>query len=91
MNRQAVPIIIYKPDGSLQGVNGEWAQQIDIYPTVLDMIGYQKPFRSWGVSLFGDKNQQPFTVNFLDNTYRYASGNYVCIFDGHKALGFMIK
>ncbi|MCT3700144.1 sulfatase [Elizabethkingia anophelis] len=91
LNKQAVPIIIYKPDGSLQGVNDEWAQQIDIYPTVLDMIGYQKPFRSWGVSLFGDKNQLPFTVNYMDNTYRYASGNYICVFDGHKTLGFYDK
>ena len=44
-----------------------------------------------GVSLFGDKNQLPFTVNYMDNTYRYASGNYICVFDGHKTLGFMTR
>ena len=91
LNKQAVPILIYKPDSDLQGVNDEWAQQIDMYPTILDMIGYQKPFRSWGVSLFGDKNQAPFVINYMDNTYRYASGNYICVFDGQKALGFYDK
>ncbi|WP_166520514.1 LTA synthase family protein [Elizabethkingia argenteiflava] len=91
LNKQAVPIIIYKPDGSLKGISDEWAQQIDIYPTVIDMIGYHKPFRSWGVSLFGDKNQPPFVVNYMDNTYRYAFGNYICVFDGQKALGFYDK
>lgn len=27
----------------------------------------------------------------MDNTYRYASGNYICVFDGHKTLGFYDK
>lgn len=92
MNQQtAIPIIIYKPDNSLKGENHEWAQHIDIYPTIMDMIGYQKPFRSWGRSLFGDPNQEPFVINYLDNVYRFASGNYICIFNGEKALGFYDK
>lgn len=91
MNKQAVPILIFKPDESVKGVNKEWAQQIDIYPTLLDMIGYPKPFRSWGISLLGDKTQAPFIVNYLGNTYRYASENYICVFDGKKAIGFYAK
>lgn len=47
INRYAIPIIIYKPNSKLVGVNNDLAQQIDIYPTILDMIGYNKPFRSW--------------------------------------------
>ena len=35
----------------MYGVSAELAQQIDIYPTILDMVGYNKPFRSWGRSL----------------------------------------
>src|SRR5690606_16437062 len=33
MNRSAVPILFYKPDGTYVGDNKELAQQIDIYPT----------------------------------------------------------
>lgn len=91
INRSAVPLMIYRPNSDLKGVDYRWAQQIDIYPTVLDMIGYHQPFRSWGVSLFGDERQAPFVVNYMDNTYRYASGNYICVFDGTKALGFYAK
>ncbi len=88
VNRTAVPILIYKPDGSLVGDNKELAQQIDIYPTILDMIGYDKPFRSWGRSLVGDTDVKPFAINRNGSQYQLLMGNYICLFDGNKATGF---
>ncbi|RYY30963.1 MAG: LTA synthase family protein, partial [Sphingobacteriaceae bacterium] len=76
LNRNAVPILIYKPDGSMKGINSELSQQIDIYPTVLDLIGYNKPFRSWGRSLVGDKDIKPFVISFNANQYQFQRGNY---------------
>ncbi|QAA83024.1 LTA synthase family protein [Aequorivita sp. H23M31] len=87
MNRSAIPILIYKPDGTFVGDNKDLAQQIDIYPTLLDIIGYSKPFRSWGRSLVGDKIEPPFVMNGTDY-YQLQRGNYICIFDGEKAIGF---
>lgn len=91
VNRQAVPILIYKPDGSLKGENSDFAQQIDIYPTLLDMIGYPKPFRSWGRSLVSKTNIPPFTINFNGNSYQLQRGNYICTFDGNKDIHFYDK
>lgn len=88
VNRTAVPILIYKPDESLTGINRELAQQIDIYPTVLDLIGYDKPFFSWGRSLMGDEKVPPFVINYNANQYHFMRGNYICVFDGQKAVGF---
>ncbi|KGO90840.1 LTA synthase family protein [Flavobacterium suncheonense] len=88
INRQAVPILFYKPDGSLKGEVKDLAQQIDIYPTVLDMIGYNKPFRSWGRSLVGDKKTLPYVVNFNANQYQFQRGSYICTFDGKNITGF---
>lgn len=87
INRQAVPIMIYKPDGSLQGVDTDFAQQIDIYPTILDMIGYPKPFRSWGRSLLQEKDIAPFVFNFNGSTYQFMQGKYIALFDGKEILG----
>lgn len=91
INRYAVPIIIYKPGSKYVGVDDDFAQQIDIYPTILDMIGYEKRFRSWGRSLLDKKTSQPFVINSTGTIYQYSRGNYICTFDGKKVLGFYDK
>ena len=91
INRYAVPIIIYKPNSNLVGINNDLAQQIDIYPTILDMIGYIKPFRSWGRSLFDTKTSTPFVINSTGTIYQFSRGNYICTFDGTNAIGFFNK
>ncbi|AMA49166.1 MULTISPECIES: LTA synthase family protein [Flavobacterium] len=91
VNRQAVPILIYKPDRSLKGENSDLAQQIDIYPTLLDMIGYSKPFRSWGRSLVNKTDIMPFAINFNGNSYQLQRGNYICTFDGNQDIHFYDK
>lgn len=89
--RNTVPILFYTADERFKGVNDDWAQQMDIYPTILDMMGYQKPFRSWGRSLVNPNGQEPFVVKFGSNLYQYMCGNYICTFDGKKAVGFYAK
>ena len=91
INRFAVPIIIYKPNSNFVGVDDDLAQQIDIYPTILDMIGYDKPFRSWGRSLLDKKSSAPFVINSTGSIYQYSRGNYICTFDGKNVLGFYDK
>lgn len=90
INRYAVPILIYSSNEEYIGVNSELAQQIDIYPTILDMVGYNKPFRSWGRSLVDNSldKMTPYVMNFNGQNYQYSKGNIICIFDGVKAVGF---
>lgn len=88
LNRRAVPILFYRSDNSLVGVNDKLAQQIDIYPTLLDLIGYDKPFRSWGRSLVSDDGVQPFVINHNASQYHLLRGNYICTFNGKEATGF---
>ena len=90
-NKNTVPILFFSPDEKYVGVNTDWAQQIDIYPTLLDMIGYQKPFRSWGRSLINEKQVAPFVIKYGSNMYQFMSGDYICTFDGKKAIGFYAK
>jgi phosphoglycerol transferase MdoB-like AlkP superfamily enzyme len=89
--RNTVPILFYTADERFKGINDDWAQQIDIYPTVLDMIGYRKPFRSWGRSLLSPGKIAPFVIKYSANMYQYMSGAYICTFDGKKAVGFYAK
>ena len=89
--RNTVPILFYTADERFKGINDDWAQQIDIYPTILDMIGYEKPFRSWGRSLVSKSEVPPFVMKYSSKLYEYMSGNYICTFDGKKAVGFYAK
>ncbi len=91
INRFAVPILFYKPNSDLIGVDDNLAQQIDIYPTILDIIGYPKPFRSWGRSLVDKDSQTPFVINSTGEITQFMKGNYICTFDGQKAIGFFDK
>jgi phosphoglycerol transferase MdoB-like AlkP superfamily enzyme len=90
-NLHTVPILFFSPSEKYKGVNNDWAQQIDIYPTLLDMIGYDKPFRSWGRSLISNDKVLPFVMRYSSDKYQMMSGDYICTFDGEKAVGFYQK
>lgn len=90
-NFHTVPILFFSPNEKYKGVNKDWAQQIDIYPTLLDMIGYDKPFRSWGRSLISNNKVTPFVMRYSSDKYQMMSGNYICTFDGEKTVGFYNK
>ncbi len=82
----AVPVVLYKPDNSLNGRVDKLAQQIDIFPTVLGYLGYSKPFVAFGRNLF-DSNSEPFVVNYTNNSYQLFMKNYLLVFDGKETKG----
>ncbi len=90
-NQNAVMMLLYSPNGKYVGYDTDFAQQIDIYPTILDIIGYQKPFRSWGRSLVNKNSQAPFVIKWTNNLYEMRSGNYTATFDGKNMVGVYLK
>ncbi len=75
-----IPILFYSPNPDLVGVgkSHDIAQQIDIYPTLAHLIGYEKPFRSWGRSLFSDK-ESPRAYISNAQFYQLMQGNYTYV------------
>ena len=89
VNRFATPLLIYKKNSDLKGVDNRLASHLDIYPTVAELIGYKKPFRSWGRSLLSAKNEPAFTINYFGGgAYLSMDKSFICIYDGNKAIGF---
>ena len=86
MNRFAVPILLYSPNSSyhLQGVSKELAQQMDIYPTLVDLMGYNKKIRSWGRSLVSDKHYPHLIVNSDSVMEQFMIGNFIYRFNGES-------
>jgi len=93
MNRFAVPMILYSPNPeyNLKGVNQEFAQQIDIYPTLADLVGYHKKIRSWGRSLVSDKKYPAIIANSDGGVEQFIIGDYIYRFDGKEVVGIFDK
>lgn len=92
MNRFAVPLMFYSPNPEyqLKGESEEFAQQMDVYPTLADLIGYNKKIRSWGRSLVSNKKEEPLIVNST-GTEQFIIGNYIYLFDGKNITGIYDK
>lgn len=82
----AVPVIFYTPDGSLQGHRNAIAQQIDIMPTVLGYLGYDKPYVAFGCDLLHTPDEETYAVNYLNGIYQFFKGDYLLQFDGSKTI-----
>ena len=79
------PTIIYDPSGEVQsGMQDAIAQQIDIVPTVLGILGYDKPYLSFGCDLMSTPAEETYAVNYLNGIYQYVKYGYVLQFDGQK-------
>ncbi len=91
INKNAVMLMLFSPNQKHVGYNTDYAQQIDIFPTIMDIIGYQKPFRSWGRSLLSKSDIPPFAIKYSGLFYEYLEGNYIVTFDGKNILGFFDK
>jgi phosphoglycerol transferase MdoB-like AlkP superfamily enzyme len=86
--RYAIPIAFFSPsDTLLRGTDSTVAQQIDIMPTVLNYLGYSKPFFAFGESLLDPKGFHR-AVTYVSGTYQLVEGNYVMLYDGKLVITF---
>lgn len=83
----SVPIIFYDPSGEMpRGLSTTIAQQIDIMPTVLDYLGYKKPYVAFGIDLLNSPQEKGYAVNYNNGIYQYFKGEYMLQFDGQKSV-----
>ena len=71
----AVPIIFYQSkDSLLKKESLQLVQQIDIMPSVLDYLHYNKPFYAIGNSVF-NSHANRFIINHINNRYYFTNKN----------------
>ncbi len=84
----SIPIIIFDPSGQLpRGILPGVAAQIDIMPTLLGLLGYDRPFLSYGKDLLS-ADTPAWTVNYCNDIYQYIDGEYLLQFDGRRTTAF---
>ncbi len=66
IGRYAIPLLLFKGDGVLKGVKNNIVQQIDIMPTLLGEIHYNKPYLAFGKSML---SKESWAISKLNNNY----------------------
>ena len=68
VGRYSIPILYFMGDSSLKSSNNTVTQQIDIMPTILDIINYNKNYFCFGKSIFTKKN---WAISCVNNEYLF--------------------
>jgi phosphoglycerol transferase MdoB-like AlkP superfamily enzyme len=79
-----VPIAFYHPGGKIKPEKRKGiVKQLDIYPTILDILNIETKFYSYGTSVCQINDNQSFT--FLEGVYYYYKNNRMLTFSDNKA------
>ena len=81
----SVPVIFFRPDGSLRNYQHAIAQQMDVMPTVLGYLNYDQPYIAFGFDL--NKTADRFAINYTNGTYQLYTDRHVLHFDGQRTTG----
>ena len=80
------PIIFFDPSGDMKpGMRNAIAQHIDIMPTVLSYLGYDRPYVAFGCDLLPTPDDETWAVNYQGGIYQYVRGEWLLQFDGIRA------
>ncbi|AFJ09589.1 arylsulfatase [Prevotella intermedia 17] len=84
----SAPFILYDPSGEIKPEKRAGiAQQTDIMSTVFGILGYNKPYLSFGCDLLNTPPQQTYALNYINGVYQYTKKGYTMQFDGNRVTG----
>ena len=81
----SIPIIFYAPGFIKPGRYNAPVQQLDIMPTLLGLLNYNKPYFAFGRDLNRDSTLQPFVINYGTNQFQLIQGDTLLVRD-NKSL-----
>ncbi len=82
----SIPIIFFTPDGSLAPAlrDDVVMQQASIMPTIMGMLGYDKPYLAFGCDIVNTPAHQTWAFNYNNGIYQYIKGDLMMQHDGEK-------
>ncbi len=78
-----IPLLFFTPGGLPRPDTVTLAQQTDIMPTLLYLLGFDKPFTAFGSNIY-DPSKPRFALNYSAGTYQFFFGDYVLHFNGDR-------
>lgn len=90
MGNMHIPLVFFHPTHpKFKGRNEKIVSQTDIMPTILQLIGHNEPFFSFGQSVFEPK--PGFSASYIGDKFlyfgEYQNENYFMIYQNEKVIG----
>ena len=82
-----IPILFYCPKYIEPKRDDRIMQQNDIFPSVVDFLGYDADVMSFGNSVFAT-DVDPFSISYLNNIYQLVEDDYCLQYDGSEVIAF---
>ena len=82
----SIPIVFFTPAGDLTGRYTKIFQQLDIMPTLLDILHYDKPYFSFGTSAFSPRPDR-YAYSFSQGLFQIISEGMVLHFGEGQKVG----
>ena len=82
----SIPIFFYKPGENNSFFKQETINQIDIMPTILGYLHYDKPYIAFGRDVLKE-DTTPYSFNYLNGIYNLFYGNYLLLYQNEKPVG----
>jgi phosphoglycerol transferase MdoB-like AlkP superfamily enzyme len=84
-----IPLFIFHPGHpDFFGVDNKVVNQIDIMPSILDLVNYPKPFFSIGSSFFESENRFRFNMNYRQNLIMCQDSLSYSIWNDEKCISW---
>ncbi len=81
----SIPVFFYKPGDDSSFFKPETINQIDIMPTVLGYLHYNKPYIAFGRDVLKD-DTTPYAFNHLNDAYNLFYGDYLLLYQNDKPV-----
>ncbi len=77
-----IPIFFFKPGSTMRAKDDKIMQHIDIMPTLLGMLDYDKPYFAFGNDHFDTKAAKDhFAINFSNSAFNFTTDSYYYMFN----------
>jgi len=82
-----IPIFFFKPGSNMKAKDDKVMQHIDIMPTLLGMLDYDKPYFAFGKDHFNrEDSKNHFAVNFSNSAFNFITDEYYYLFNEKDVL-----
>ncbi len=83
LNNCTIPIIVYDPAHDTGSIRPQVAGQVDLAPTILDLLGYKGTYSGFGRSLLDTTGSAAdrYVINRLYENYQLITNEYILGFD----------